>query len=131
MEVFEKAVTYVNGTMKESGIKLSNDQKLQLYLFIILFFFFSFFLFFSSLFLFSFSLLLLFLYFSIVGIFSASSFIYSFYKQATVGTCNTSKPGLFDFEGKLKWYYSFSLFYHFVIIFISITDSHTTLIIVL
>jgi len=57
-EQFDKAVKYVNGTMKDSGIKLSNEQKLQLY---------------------------------------------SFFKQATVGTCNAPKPGFFDFEGKLKW----------------------------
>lgn len=25
------------------------------------------------------------------------------YKQATVGDCNTSKPGMLDFVGKAKW----------------------------
>ncbi|KAK9501595.1 hypothetical protein O3M35_012292 [Rhynocoris fuscipes] len=29
--------------------------------------------------------------------------IYALYKQATVGDCNTSKPGMFDFKGKAKW----------------------------
>ncbi|XP_008548648.1 acyl-CoA-binding protein-like [Microplitis mediator] len=29
--------------------------------------------------------------------------IYAFYKQATVGDCNTEKPGFFDFKGKSKW----------------------------
>uniref|UniRef100_A0A023F947 Putative acyl-coa binding protein n=1 Tax=Triatoma infestans TaxID=30076 RepID=A0A023F947_TRIIF len=29
--------------------------------------------------------------------------IYALYKQATIGDCNTSKPGMFDFKGKAKW----------------------------
>nr|BAN20568.1 diazepam binding inhibitor, putative [Riptortus pedestris] len=29
--------------------------------------------------------------------------IYALYKQATVGDCDTSKPGMFDFKGKAKW----------------------------
>lgn len=29
---------------------------------------------------------------------------YGYYKQATVGECNTEKPGFFDFKGKAKWY---------------------------
>lgn len=29
--------------------------------------------------------------------------IYALYKQATVGDCNTSRPGLLDFKGKAKW----------------------------
>ncbi|CAG0919835.1 unnamed protein product [Notodromas monacha] len=29
--------------------------------------------------------------------------IYGLFKQATVGDCNTSKPGLLDFKGKAKW----------------------------
>ncbi|XP_052872102.1 acyl-CoA-binding protein [Anopheles cruzii] len=29
--------------------------------------------------------------------------IYGLYKQATVGDCNTEKPGLLDFKGKSKW----------------------------
>ncbi|CAO1383236.1 unnamed protein product [Diamesa serratosioi] len=29
--------------------------------------------------------------------------LYSYYKQATVGDCNVSKPGLLDFKGKAKW----------------------------
>lgn len=29
--------------------------------------------------------------------------IYALYKQATVGDCNTPKPGLFDLKGKAKW----------------------------
>lgn len=28
---------------------------------------------------------------------------YGLYKQATVGKCNTDKPGFFDFKGKAKW----------------------------
>jgi len=28
---------------------------------------------------------------------------YSYFKQASVGTCNTPKPGFFDFVGKAKW----------------------------
>lgn len=30
-------------------------------------------------------------------------YLYARFKQATVGPCNTSKPGLFDFQGKKKW----------------------------
>ncbi|XP_076169196.1 acyl-CoA binding protein 1 [Ptiloglossa arizonensis] len=29
--------------------------------------------------------------------------LYSLYKQATVGDCNTSRPGELDFKGKAKW----------------------------
>ncbi|XP_033642937.1 acyl-CoA-binding domain-containing protein 6-like [Asterias rubens] len=29
--------------------------------------------------------------------------LYARYKQATVGKCNTLRPGLFDFQGKQKW----------------------------
>lgn len=29
---------------------------------------------------------------------------YGYYKQATVGKCDTTKPGFFDFKGKAKWY---------------------------
>lgn len=29
--------------------------------------------------------------------------IYAYYKQATVGKCNTSRPGLFNFQEKQKW----------------------------
>mmetsp|Transcript_13176 Transcript_13176/g.30617 ORF Transcript_13176/g.30617 Transcript_13176/m.30617 type:complete len:87 (-) Transcript_13176:280-540(-) len=29
--------------------------------------------------------------------------LYKHYKQATVGDCNTSKPGMLDFTGKAKW----------------------------
>ncbi|XP_058445080.1 acyl-CoA-binding protein [Malaya genurostris] len=29
--------------------------------------------------------------------------IYGLYKQATVGDCNTDKPGMLDFKGKSKW----------------------------
>jgi acyl-CoA-binding protein len=29
--------------------------------------------------------------------------LYGFFKQATVGKCNTSRPGFFDFVGKAKW----------------------------
>lgn len=29
--------------------------------------------------------------------------LYKFYKQATVGDCNTSRPGMFDMKGKYKW----------------------------
>ncbi|XP_021960098.1 acyl-CoA-binding domain-containing protein 4 [Folsomia candida] len=28
---------------------------------------------------------------------------YSLYKQATVGPCDTSRPGFFDLTGKAKW----------------------------
>lgn len=28
---------------------------------------------------------------------------YGFYKQATVGKCNTSRPGMFNFQDKAKW----------------------------
>ncbi|XP_037371176.1 acyl-CoA-binding protein-like [Talpa occidentalis] len=30
-------------------------------------------------------------------------FIYSQYKQATVGDVNTERPGMMDFKGKAKW----------------------------
>ncbi|XP_011364383.2 acyl-CoA-binding protein isoform X2 [Pteropus medius] len=30
-------------------------------------------------------------------------FIYSHYKQATVGDINTERPGMLDFKGKAKW----------------------------
>jgi len=30
-------------------------------------------------------------------------FLYGLYKQATVGDCNTSRPGMLDFKGKAKW----------------------------
>ena len=29
--------------------------------------------------------------------------MYALYKQATVGDCNTTRPGMFDFVGKSKW----------------------------
>ncbi|XP_034475376.1 acyl-CoA-binding protein homolog [Drosophila innubila] len=29
--------------------------------------------------------------------------LYSLYKQAKVGDCNTDKPGFLDFKGKAKW----------------------------
>jgi len=29
--------------------------------------------------------------------------LYALYKQATVGDCNTDKPGMFDMKGKAKW----------------------------
>jgi diazepam-binding inhibitor (GABA receptor modulating acyl-CoA-binding protein) len=29
--------------------------------------------------------------------------MYGLYKQATLGDCNTGKPGMLDFKGKLKW----------------------------
>ena len=29
--------------------------------------------------------------------------IYALYKQATVGDCNTVRPGMLDFKGKAKW----------------------------
>ena len=29
--------------------------------------------------------------------------LYSLYKQATVGDCNTEKPGMLDLKGKAKW----------------------------
>ncbi len=29
--------------------------------------------------------------------------LYGLYKQATVGDCNTDKPGMLDFKGKAKW----------------------------
>ena len=29
--------------------------------------------------------------------------LYAFYKQATVGDCNTERPGMFDMKGKAKW----------------------------
>ncbi|UVC54005.1 acyl-CoA-binding protein [Theileria orientalis] len=28
---------------------------------------------------------------------------YKYYKQATVGDCNTPKPSMFDFKNKAKW----------------------------
>ncbi|XP_062823495.1 acyl-CoA-binding protein [Anolis carolinensis] len=30
-------------------------------------------------------------------------FIYSHFKQATVGDVNTERPGMLDFKGKAKW----------------------------
>ncbi|KAJ6657411.1 hypothetical protein lerEdw1_002578 [Lerista edwardsae] len=30
-------------------------------------------------------------------------YLYARYKQVKCGSCNTSKPGFFDFEGKQKW----------------------------
>ena len=29
--------------------------------------------------------------------------LYKYYKQATVGDCNTERPGMFDLTGKSKW----------------------------
>ena len=29
--------------------------------------------------------------------------LYSLFKQATVGDCNTPRPGMLDFKGKAKW----------------------------
>lgn len=29
--------------------------------------------------------------------------LYGLYKQATVGDCNTDRPGMLDFKGKAKW----------------------------
>ena len=29
--------------------------------------------------------------------------LYKYYKQATVGDCNTPRPGMFDLKGKAKW----------------------------
>ncbi|XP_055684457.1 acyl-CoA-binding protein homolog 1 isoform X2 [Lutzomyia longipalpis] len=29
--------------------------------------------------------------------------LYALFKQASVGDCNTSKPGMLDFKGKAKW----------------------------
>ncbi|KXJ28078.1 acyl-CoA-binding protein [Exaiptasia diaphana] len=29
--------------------------------------------------------------------------VYALYKQATVGDCNTARPGMIDFTGKAKW----------------------------
>lgn len=29
--------------------------------------------------------------------------LYGLYKQATVGDCNTDKPGFFDMKGQAKW----------------------------
>lgn len=29
--------------------------------------------------------------------------LYALFKQATVGDCNTDRPGLLDFKGKAKW----------------------------
>ncbi|EPQ54327.1 hypothetical protein GLOTRDRAFT_78306 [Gloeophyllum trabeum ATCC 11539] len=30
-------------------------------------------------------------------------FFYKYYKQATLGDCNTTRPGMLDFTGKAKW----------------------------
>jgi len=29
--------------------------------------------------------------------------LYKYYKQASVGDCNTDRPGMLDFKGKAKW----------------------------
>ena len=29
--------------------------------------------------------------------------LYGLFKQATVGDCNTDRPGMFDLKGKAKW----------------------------
>ena len=29
--------------------------------------------------------------------------LYGYFKQATVGDCNTARPGMFDLKGKAKW----------------------------
>ncbi|GFR10398.1 acyl-CoA-binding protein homolog [Trichonephila clavata] len=29
--------------------------------------------------------------------------LYALFKQATVGDCNTARPGMFDLKGKAKW----------------------------
>ncbi|KAL8615412.1 hypothetical protein ACOMHN_036232 [Nucella lapillus] len=29
--------------------------------------------------------------------------LYSLFKQATVGDCDTARPGMLDFKGKAKW----------------------------
>lgn len=29
--------------------------------------------------------------------------LYAYYKQVTVGDCNTTRPGMIDFKGKAKW----------------------------
>ena len=29
--------------------------------------------------------------------------LYGLYKQATIGDCNTDRPGFLDFKGKSKW----------------------------
>ncbi|XP_023224832.1 acyl-CoA-binding protein-like [Centruroides sculpturatus] len=29
--------------------------------------------------------------------------LYALYKQATIGDCNTSRPGMLDLKGKAKW----------------------------
>lgn len=29
--------------------------------------------------------------------------LYALFKQATVGDCNTERPGMLDFKGKAKW----------------------------
>ncbi|KAL5263207.1 hypothetical protein ACHWQZ_G008553 [Mnemiopsis leidyi] len=29
--------------------------------------------------------------------------VYALFKQATVGDCNTARPGMLDFQGKAKW----------------------------
>lgn len=29
--------------------------------------------------------------------------IYSLFKQASIGDCNTARPGMLDFKGKAKW----------------------------
>ena len=29
--------------------------------------------------------------------------LYGYFKQATIGDCNTDRPGMFDLKGKAKW----------------------------
>lgn len=29
--------------------------------------------------------------------------VYALFKQATIGDCNTDRPGMLDFKGKAKW----------------------------
>ena len=29
--------------------------------------------------------------------------VYALFKQASVGDCNTERPGMMDFKGKAKW----------------------------
>ena len=29
--------------------------------------------------------------------------LYGYFKQATIGDCNTTRPGMFDLKGKAKW----------------------------
>ena len=29
--------------------------------------------------------------------------LYGYFKQATVGDCNTDRPGIFDLKGRAKW----------------------------